>query len=81
MEAYHMVASSILPESKKKSPRTLYSLPGEEATPMPLLRLFLLPGTPRVDCLIGFTPGPEEDTRGKTKPACDRLVCAALSSG
>lgn len=49
-QAYHTVASSIRPESRKKSPNTLNSLPGDDATPIPLIRFLFVEGSPSVDC-------------------------------
>ena len=81
-DAYHTAASSVLPDSKKKSARTLKSLPGEEAAPIPLLRFDFAPGTPRVDCrrLLVFPAGPRlgpvDELRFKFKLACALLWCA-----
>jgi len=54
---HQMDASSVLPESMKKSPRSLYSRPWEEAAPMRVWRLRIA-ATPRELWRIGGMGGP-----------------------
>ena len=60
---HHTTASSVLPASKKMSPRTLNSLPCDEAAPMPLVRFLPEAGVERVDWRREGSAGPADEVR------------------
>ena len=59
---YHIVASMVLPESRNKSPRTLYSL-AADADEAAALALFRVPVGSSVELREGMVPGPRVDDR------------------
>ena len=62
MTKYHMLASIVLPDSRKRSPRTLYNLPAD-AEELLALGLFLEEGWSNVELRVGIVPGPRVDDR------------------
>jgi len=61
--AHHTVASSVLPASRKVSPRTLNNLPCDEAAPKTVIRFLPEATTERVDWRSGGRVGPGDEVR------------------
>lgn len=60
---HHTTASSVLPASKKVSPRTLNNLPCDEAAPMPLVRFLPEAEAESVEWRREGNAGPAEEVR------------------
>jgi hypothetical protein len=61
--SHHTTASSVLPASKNASPRTLNSLPCDDAAPIPLVLFLPEAAAERVDWRREGRTGPTDEVR------------------